>query len=96
MINVAVAGGRADAWDKIDTDKLVEHYGDTSGIPPDIIRPQEEVDEIRIARAEQQKAQALAEQASKLAPAAKDLSETDTTQPSALTDVMQMAGAGGI
>ena len=70
--------------DKIDMDEGVDIYGDLLGAPPSVIVPDDEVAQIRRARAEQQQQQQQAEQAAQAAPAAKQtaeaarvLSETD-------------------
>lgn len=81
--------------DKWDWDKWAEHVNEAAGTPPDIVRPQEQVDEIRAARAQQQAEIARAEQAAVEADAAKKLSETNTAEPSALTDVLGEMGAQG-
>lgn len=70
--------------DKIDMDEGVDIYGDLLGAPPSIIVPDEEVAQIREARAEQARQAAQAEQMAQAAPAmqqgadaARVLSETD-------------------
>jgi hypothetical protein len=75
--------------DKIDTDRLIEHVGEAAGVPPDVIKPQDEVDKIRSARAAQQKAVADAERAKTESAAALQLSKTDTRGPNALTDLQR-------
>lgn len=75
--------------DKIDTDRMIEHVAESAGTPPDIIVPQEDVQDIRKSRAEQQQQQQQSEQLATQAEASKKLSETDTSGQNALTDLMR-------
>lgn len=77
--------------DKIDTDRLIEHVGEAAGVPPDVIKSQDDVDKIRQARGAQQKAMQDAERAKTEAVAALQLSKTDTQGPNALTDLQRQA-----
>ena len=86
--------------DNIDADIAFRAYGETLGISPDIIRDDDEVQKMRLARqqAQQQQAQmqqtmAAAQVAQTGAQAARVLSEADTTRPNALTALLQ-GGAG--
>lgn len=77
--------------DKVNRDKLVEDYAERVGIPPDIIRSEDEVDAMREARAKAQAEAAQAEQLAQTAPALKQLSETSLegdTAASRLVDVL--------
>lgn len=79
---------KPDVMDKIDTDQAVDEYADALAVPPSVVRSDDEVAEIRKAKAEQA---AAAEQAQKMAAAAqgaKVLSETDTSGDNALTRLM--------
>jgi hypothetical protein len=74
--------------DKINRDKAVDYYADALGVPPDMVRSDDEANVIRQQRAQAaQKQQALAniEQAAK---GAKLLSETDTRGENALSDIL--------
>lgn len=82
--------------DKWDLDKWSEHLNEAAGTPPDIVRPQEQVDEIRAARAQEQARAKEAEQQELEAKAAKTLSETDTQNQNALTDLMSMGGGQNV
>lgn len=82
--------------DKVDTDELVDVYGDLTSIPPGIVRPDDEVEEIRAGRQKAQQAQAQAEMAANAAGAAKDLSETDMSGDNALTRLTAQAKAGQV
>jgi hypothetical protein len=84
--------GDTSILDKIDFDQAVDEYGDMTGVPPRIIRPDDQVAAIRQSRAKQLQAQQAAEQAATLAPAAKQLSETQMGGDTALNALM---GTGG-
>ena len=89
-----LAAVNPDVLDKIDFDQTVDEYAMMTGVPPTIIRSDEDVEKIR-----QQKAQA-AQQQQQMAmmqqgvEQAKLLSETDTGGENALTALVQ--GAGGV
>jgi hypothetical protein len=86
LINLVAA--MADKWpsvlDTLDPDQAVQDLADVYGAPPTMVRSDDEVVQVRVAREKVQQAQQMAEQAPAMAKAAKDLSETDTTKPSAL------------
>jgi acetyl/propionyl-CoA carboxylase alpha subunit len=84
------------ALDKLDTDKIIDHAADAAGIPPDVIKPQDQVDAVRQARAAAAVEQQAAENTQRSADAAKKLSETNTRQPSALSDLAQASSTGGV
>lgn len=87
---------RVDAWDKLDVDQLLDEYSEALGLPPRVIRTDEDTEKIRRGRAQIQAAQQRAEMVPPMAKAAKDLSETDMTKDSALKRVAAMvAGQGG-
>ena len=68
-----VTGGAVDAWDKLDTDQTIDEYGRALGVPPKVIRNDEDVAALRQQRAEQQQQQALLDQAAQVAGAASDM-----------------------
>ena len=74
--------------DRIDTDKLVDEYGEALGVNPEIIRSVEAANEIRQQRAQAQQAQQQAAMMQQGADIAQKLGSVDTSQQSALTDVM--------
>lgn len=85
-----------DILDKINTDELIEHYGDALTTPPGIVRDDDDVAQLRAQRqAALQKQQQMAaiEQASK---AAKNLATSPTDNQNALTDLLQNANAGNL
>lgn len=82
--------------DKVDIDKYIEVYGDGLTLQPGIIRTEEQANAIKQQRAQAQQQQAQAEQAAQVAGAVKDLSQSRTEEPSALTALMEQAKAGQI
>jgi len=87
-----ISAVKPEVVDKIDWDASVEEYADMIGAPARLVVPDDAVDEIRDARAEQI-AQANAQEATTQAAAnAKVLSETDTGTNNALTALTGEAG----
>lgn len=86
------AGEAPTALDKIDADEAIDEYGIAVGVPPTVVRSDEDVAVTRKARADQQKA-AMAAQAAQpmaqMAKAAKDMSETKVNGQSALDQMVQ-------
>jgi len=80
-----LAGIQPDIVDKIDFDQAVDEYTAMLGVPPTMIRSDEAVAQLRRQRAEQQQQQQAMEQMSAGIQGAKLLSETNVTDPSALT-----------
>lgn len=79
---------------KVDTDELIDTYGDAVGIEPKVVRSDEQVAEMRQA---QQQAQAQAQQAEQLqseSAAVKDLGSASTDENTALGGLLQAAQAG--
>lgn len=86
----AVAQMRPDVLDKLNSDVLVDKYADMLGVDPNIIVSTEKAEALRAAR---NKAMAAREQAAVMqqsAMTAKNLAAAKTSEPSALTDVMNM------
>lgn len=75
-------------WDKVDRDQLIDEYGDILSVPPRIVVPDDQVNEIRQKRAQAAQAEKTAATLSQLAPAAQQLSETDVQKPSALSALL--------
>lgn len=91
----AKAGQPVTAFDKMDSDQSIDEYGLAIGVPPTIVRSDDDVEAIRDQRAQQQQAQQMASMAAPLkdaAQAAKAASETKLGTGSALDAV---AGADG-
>jgi len=74
--------------DGIDSDEALRQYADILGTSPDVIISDEELQAKRQARAEEQQQMQAMQQAGQLAQGAKILSETDTQNPNALTDLL--------
>lgn len=80
-----LAGISPDIVDKIDFDQAVDEYAAMLGVPPTIIRSDDDVAQMRQARAQAQQQQAAMEQMSAGIQGAKLLSETDVSGDNALT-----------
>jgi hypothetical protein len=87
---------KPDILDKVDSDELIDHYGEVVSMPAGIVRTDEEADEIREARAQAQQAQAQAEQAQAQVQAAESLSNTKLEGDSALDEMLSVAQAGQV
>lgn len=74
--------------DKVNTDNLIDVYGDMTSVPSKLIRSDEEAEDVRAQRAQQQKAQADAQNAAQFAGAAKDLSQAKTSDENVLSQVL--------
>ena len=90
----SVAEFKPDAIDKIDTDQLIDEYADITGVPPNIVRSDEQVAAIREGRAQAQAQRDQLDQISQGAVAAKDLSGADLEGNNALNALVQQAEAG--
>jgi hypothetical protein len=77
----SLTAGDPEVIDKLDTDQAVDEYADAVGVPPSVIRSDDEVSQLRQARAKQQ---AMASMAATAAPA-KDAAQA--AQVLANTDV---------
>ena len=74
--------------DGIDSDEALRQYANILGTSPDVIISDDELQAKRQARAEEQQQMQAMQQAGQLAQGAKILSETDTQNPNALTDLL--------
>jgi len=77
-----------DVVDNFDSDEAVRQYSEILGNSPDLLRDSSQVQGIRDQRAQQQQAEQAAAMAGQAAQGAKVLSETDTQNPNALTDLL--------
>jgi hypothetical protein len=84
-------GNLAAVWpscvDKVDADQAIDEYADMTGLPPKIVRSDEDVKPMRLARQQQEQAAqmaAAAPAANQAAQATQTLSETDVNGTSAL------------
>lgn len=80
-----------EAIDKLDADEAIDQYADAVGVPPKIIRSDDTVERIRFERQQAAQQAAQQEQMAQMVEGAKVLSETDTGENNALTELM--AGA---
>lgn len=83
-----------EAGDKVDTDHMIDAYGDAVGISAKIIRSDDEVSGIRQGRQKAQQQQAQVDQIQQSAGAARNLSATDMSGDNALTRILKQAQAG--
>lgn len=74
--------------DKFDFDQAVDEYSNMLGTPPQLVRPDDKVLEIRQQRAAQQAQQQQMMTAAASIDGAKQLSDIDTEKRSALTDIL--------
>lgn len=91
-----IVAANPETLDKIDLDKIIEVYGDITGVPPGIVRSSDEVASIRGAREAARQKMAQQEQAIAGAKAAKDLSQAKTDDDNALTRMIEMANANNV
>lgn len=91
-----VAQADPQVLDKVDRDQLIDVYGDLTGIPPQIVKSDEEVAEIRAQRQQAQQAQMKQEQMLQGAQAAKTLSDTKMEEGNALNELISQARAGQV
>jgi hypothetical protein len=85
---------RPDVADKIDFDQYVDNYGDSMSVSNGVVRTDDETAAIREARANQQRQQTMAQNLPAVAGAAKDLSQADMSQDSALKRITEQMNAG--
>jgi len=83
-----LAGIAPDILDNLDLDEAVREYADILGGSPKLLREITERDQIRGERAKQQQMAQMAAQANQGADTARLLSEADTQNPNALTDLL--------
>lgn len=85
-----VASIKPEVLDKFDADKWADEYADMLGVDPELIVPSQQVALIRQQRAQAAQAAQAQQQMAQNAQTAKDLAQAQTSQPSALTNVMDM------
>lgn len=97
-----VAAAVPTALDKLDSDKMIEHYADMLGTSPELLRSDDEVSKLRAQReaaaAAAREQEMAAQQGPDMAKSAELLSKTDINGDSALNRLLQTqaGGAGGI
>lgn len=82
---------KPEALDKLDVDKAIDSFADMSGVSATVVLPQEQVEQIRQQRAEQQRAAQAMQMGMTAVDGAKTLSETNTQDPNALTQLVNAA-----
>lgn len=87
-----LAAVKPEALDKLNVDQAIDAFAEMSGVSPTVIVPQDQVNEIRQQRAQQQQRQQAMEMGVSAADTAKTLSQTQTSDPSALTAMANAAG----
>lgn len=85
-----IASFKPDVLDKFDSDKWADAYSDMLGVDPELIVSSDKVALIRQSRAKAAQDAAQQEQMAMGAQTAKNLSQAQTSEPSALTNVMDM------
>ena len=78
--------------DKFDFDQSVDEFGELRGVPPGVIKTDDQVAELRQARQQQMQQQQAMETANQAAQGAKLLGETNTQEGNLLSDMI--AGVG--
>ena len=87
-----MAGFDPSVADKLDTNKIIDNYGDMVSVDPNMVRTDEEVEAIRQQRAQAQAQQQQAQSLKDSASAAKDLSQAQIGNDG--TNVLQMLTGG--
>lgn len=84
VASIAAAKQDPSVWDKIDTDKVVDKAASYLGIDPEIIRGDDEVQQLRTQRQQALQQQQQQEQAAQAAATAKDLANSPVSTDNAL------------
>jgi len=88
-----LAAAKPETLDKIDFDATVDTMAQMLGVPPKLIHDTATTDKIRQGRAKQEEAQRAMAMAEQGAKTAKTMADTQVTEPSVLTAMMnQMRG----
>lgn len=87
----AIAGLKPDVVDKVDFEQSIDEVAGALGVPPKIVRSDDDVEDIRISRAEQEAQAQRALSMQNMIESGKTLSETDTAGKNALTDAVAAA-----
>lgn len=93
-----IAAAKPETLDKVDFDQMVDVYGDSVGLPPNIVVPDDKVAEIRAARAKQQQQMQQMEQMAAMAQVGQQaaqgmqaMSAADMESDNALTRMLGIA-----
>lgn len=87
-----IAQFHPDVVDKVDSDQTADILGDIMSVPPGIVRTDDQVAQIRQAKAKQQAQAEKAQQMQQMSGAAKNLAQAPTDGDNALTRLMQTQG----
>jgi len=90
---IGLAGARPEVLDKIDFDAMVENYGMMIGVPADVIRAADEVDQIRADKARQQQAAQTMQMTNAAAQTAQTMANTPIGDGNGLERVLAGMGA---
>lgn len=84
------------ALNKIDLHQFIDEYADALGVSPKIVRSDDKVEEIMNAQAAAQNREQNVQAIGELSSAARNLSQTDMENDSALTRLVNEANAGAL
>jgi hypothetical protein len=82
--------------DGVDIDRLIQVYADSTGVPPDVLRSQKAVTQIRSRRAQAQQQANTAQAVQVGAKAARDLAKSPMDEDNALVRLTERANAGAL
>lgn len=91
-----IAAVQPEALDKIDTDKILDVYGDITSMQPGVVRPDDQVAKIRSQRAQVQQRQQMAAQINQGSQTARNLSQTSMEGDNALNRLIDQSKAGAL
>ena len=91
VVNTSAQSENPEMLDKVNFDQIVDNYGDRMGVDANMVRSDEEVEEMRARRAEAQQKAAMLESLNQAADTAQKLSKADLEKDNALKRVV---GAG--
>lgn len=84
-----VGGAVPEALDNVNIDRIISEYGETIGVPPHLIRPENEISEIRFQRQQQIAAQQQLAALREGAQVTKDLGKSETNEDNLLGQLIQ-------
>lgn len=91
-----LAAAQPSVLDKLDLDQFIDEYSDSVGTSPKLVRSDEMVAQMRQAQADAQRQQMQQEAMAQGAMTAKNLSQTNLDQDSALKRLLDQAKAGAV
>lgn len=95
VIGMATATQKPEILDKLNFDAFTDTISSLNGVPPDLINSDEEVQQVRLARAKQQQMIQAAQMAAQSADIAKTASQAKLDDNNALTSVLGGLAGGG-